>query len=429
MARPRYFILYRFLIIETLKWFGLSFAFFFAIFLVNNVLLLAEDILSKSIGLRHVLLLLLFTIPNILSYTFPFSMLLATLIAAVRHASRFEFLAIQSLGISMARCYIPIGVLGVLFAGSSFVTNDYLAPRAAVGFIRLYQEIIFAAPSLELEPHSIRQYLGNIVATGTVEGNEIGHPLIIEPETEDGLRRVVTAQRANITTNQQRGVLTLSFHDASGHTRPTTISSDYDYFSALRIDYNILLQALNVTLRPLTPRELQINDVRAFLSEREPEVQTTRSNHQRDVALSQVRLGHLYLNISDQIARDISESSLAAEITPRYQNFASLNTQDITDQEFLLYETEYHRKISLPIACFFLTLFAFPVGIRLRRANWGIGFGVGLAASVVYWCLLIGGQAYLFQRTNLSVLLVMWAPNVVLALGGLFIYFARGREQ
>ena len=428
-GRTRYRILYRFLVMEVLRWFGVSFAFFFAIFLVNNILLLAEDILSKSVTLRYVLLLLLFTIPTVLSYTFPFSTLLATLIAAVRHASHLEFLAIQSLGISMVRCYIPVGILGMLFAGGSFVTNEYLVPRAAVGFVRLYQEILFSAPALELESYSIRQYLDNIVVTGKVEGNTIERPLIIEPNTEESTRRVVSAERATILANLESGVLSLSLHNVNGHSRPIDISEHYDYFTAERMNYNILLRALNVALRPLTPRELQLQEVRSYLQEREPEVQQVKFTHQRNVALTEVQLGHYYLELANQIQQNVQINPSDSQVARQLDTLNAISQEDIIDSEYLVYETEYYRKFSLPVACFFLTLFAFPVGIRLRRANWGMGFGIGLAASVLYWCLLIGGQAYIFQQSNLSAVVVMWAPNVVLGMLGIIIYLLRLRTQ
>ncbi len=428
-GRRRYNILYRFLVAETLRWFGVSFAFFFAIFLVNNILLLAEDILAKSVTFRYVLLLILFTIPSVLSYTFPFSTLLATIIAAVRHASQLEFLAIQSLGISVVRCYVPIGILGMLFTGASFVTNEYLAPRAAVGFVRLYQEILFSAPALELESYSIRQYLDNIVVTGRVEGNRIERPLIIEPNTEESTRRVVSAEHATILANLESGVLSLSLHNVSGHSRPVDISEHYDYFTAERMDYNILLRGLNVALRPLTPRELQLQEVRSYLQEREPEVQMLEYNHQRSVALSEVRLGHYYQALASQIQLGVQINPSESQVAQQLNSLNTILQEDTTDSEYLVYETEYYRKFSLPVACFFLTLFAFPVGIRLRRSNWGMGFGIGLAASVLYWVLLIGGQAYIFQERSLSALVVMWTPNVVLGMLGIVICMLRLRNQ
>ena len=59
-----YPIIYRYILVEMLKWFLLSFAFFFATFLVNNVLLLAKDVLARQVPLGLMVRLLGFTFPH-----------------------------------------------------------------------------------------------------------------------------------------------------------------------------------------------------------------------------------------------------------------------------------------------------------------------------------------------------------------------------
>ena len=401
-----------------LKWFALSFAFFFASFFVNNILLLAKDILSQRAPLPQVLSLLFYTFPTIFSYSFPFSVMLATIVTMVQYNAHYELLAMQAAGISLARCYLPIMLFSIMLTGLSFFINDYLLPRSSVEFVRLYQEILFSAPGLELEPYSIRKYEDNIIATQAVDDQFLYDPLIIQSNSDDNQRRIIAGDRAQILLKQDKGVLSLTLDQVQGHSHDGSVFSEYDYFSADSLSYNVLLFALNIALRPPTAREMNVMQVKEYLDGERDRVLGEELNHERQLDRQRLRLAQLYLDGTYR-AEDIADFSRAADdIKIHYDSLISREQEQVFDQEYQLFETEYYRKFSLPAACFFLTLFAFPVGARLRRANWSIGFGIGLLASVVFWCLLIGGQVVAIQNKDFSPLLIMFLPNIVMIIGG-----------
>lgn len=419
-------IIYRYILIEFLKWFGLSFAFFFAAFFINNILLLAKDILSKRAPLLQVLNLLFYTFPTIFSYSFPFSVLLATIVTMVQFNTHHELLAMQAAGISLARCYLPIMVFSLFLTVGAFYINDYLLPRSSVQFVRLYQEILFSVPGLELEPYSIRKYENNIIVTQQVDRTKIFNPLIIQSNADDNQRRIITSDTARLEVNQKIGVLSLILDRAQGHSHEASDFSAYDYFSAESLAYNVLLFALNISLRPPTARELNAVTVKKHLDTERDRVEAERSDWNWSRDRERLNFAQYYLDSIYRIANDpTSVASVTEDLRIKHEQIRAQENDQFLDQEYRLYQTEYYRKFSLPAACFFLTLFAFPVGAGLRRANWSIGFGVGLIASVVFWCLLIGGQVVAIQRANLSPFVVMFLPNIVMIIGGAIIIISR----
>ena len=423
-VRNNAFILYRYVIIEFLKWFGLSCSFFFAAFFVNNILLLAKDILSKQVPIIKMMQLLFYTFPTILSYSIPLSVLLATIVVMVQYNAHNELLAMHAAGLSLMRCYIPIVFFSLLLTCVSFFMNDVLLPKSSVGFVRLYQDILFSTPGLELEPYSIRKYEGSIITTQEIDGDQLYFPLIIQSNDGDD-RRIIAGNTAQIIAERDKGILTLTINDVQGHSHDSKNFSDYDYFRADSLSYNVLLFALNIAIRPPTAREMRAIDIKQYLDDEIPRVQEEEMRSRQQIDRARFQLMHTYFGLANDIDTFEDANRAAEQMNVRRTLLHSAVAEQFFDQEFRLYQTEYYRKFSLPVSCFFLTLFAFPVGAHLRKANWSVGFGIGLIASVIFWFVLIGGQAIAIQRKVLPPFFVMFAPNIIATVAGSIVFMMK----
>ncbi|MEN6600233.1 MAG: LptF/LptG family permease, partial [Rectinema sp.] len=136
------FTLWRMTISEIITSFLGTFIFFFIVFLINQVLLFAEDILSRGADLLSVAKLLFYSLPTILAITIPFSILAATLMASSRQNADNEYLASSSLGIRPLWLYVPFLIIGLAVSIGSFCLNEWSIPRAAQGFKNEYAELI-----------------------------------------------------------------------------------------------------------------------------------------------------------------------------------------------------------------------------------------------------------------------------------------------
>ena len=78
---------------------------------------------------------------------------------------------------------------------------------------------------------------------------------------------------------------------------------------------------------------------------------------------------------------------------------------------------EYHKKFSIPFACFVFGLIGVPLGLVVKRSGKMVGFGIGLGLVLVYYLLLQVGQ-----DTGRSGVLpagfAIWLPNLVIGLLG-----------
>ncbi|HPG87840.1 MAG TPA: LptF/LptG family permease, partial [Spirochaetales bacterium] len=139
---------------EFLLSFIVSFLFFFIIFFINQLLLMAEDILSKKAPVVDVIKLVVYATPAIIAMSFPFGSLVGALMAAGRLSSDNELLVMRASGVSRPAMMTPFVALGVVFSLISFVTNDYFLPLGTINYGKLYRKLITTAPALELKPYS-----------------------------------------------------------------------------------------------------------------------------------------------------------------------------------------------------------------------------------------------------------------------------------
>lgn len=352
----------RYIFREMLIYFGVCFLFFFLIFFVNQILYMAEDILSKKAPFVDVALLMFYSLPSIIATSAPFAALVGTLMGVGRLVSDRELVAANALGIPIRAVFIPILLAGFLISLVSFFTNDTLLPAGTIRFSRLYRSILTSTPALELESNTIKKNQKAVVITGAIKERDMEGLLVIDTGG-NGERRFIASPKASIRDSKDPAVL-MSLE----MERPQIISldrknrSNYDIITADSISYQMLMK---------------------------------------------------------QVAPNYSSS-----ITPQQMSSRDLWTElgkkkiEGKEREINLYRMEFNKKFSIPFGAFFFVILAFPLGLLSKANGQSVGFILGLIIAVLYWAMLIGGQT-LSMRVGFNGALMMWLPNTVILVFGL----------
>jgi lipopolysaccharide export system permease protein len=91
------------------------------------------------------------------------------------------------------------------------------------------------------------------------------------------------------------------------------------------------------------------------------------------------------------------------------------------------YRVEIHKKYAIPVACVVFVLVGVPLGIMSRRGGFGTAAGLSLGFFVLYWTFLIGGEK-LADRDFLTPWVGMWAANILLGAGGVYLTYRSAGE-
>ncbi|MBI9100672.1 MAG: LptF/LptG family permease [Spirochaetaceae bacterium] len=420
-----YKTIYLFISREFFISFLVSFSFFFFIFFVNQLLLMAGEILEKNVPFLIVVKLIVYSLPAIIAIAFPFATLVGALMAVGKLSSENEILAMECSGISLKRIFLPLISIGVFFSIFSFIVNDYFLPLGSIHFTRLYKELIYSNPELELEPNSIKLYQDSTIITGNINDNIIDNIVIIDRSIEND-KRVILADNGGFNSQvENSGVISLTLNNIFSHVIETKSKGDFSYTKAEKMIYNILLKDISVSLKNPGPREMSSRDVYTQIKKKMVDFNLRKAKQADLIFLSQYRLRSSYQEITDHM-EDNGFSSKSDLLNRNMEKYIKESEKKLEDKSLQIWKLEFYQKMSIPFSCLPFILLAFPLGLFTKRSGKSVGFGIGLLITVIYWSMLIGGRT-IGIRTSVSPALIMWLPNIFIFITGLILIIRRMR--
>jgi lipopolysaccharide export system permease protein len=416
-SAPRHTTIYRYVVGECAFSFFVAFLFFFFIFFVNQMLLMAEDILSKRAPPGQVALLVLYSLPAIIAMAAPFASLVGILMAIGRLTSDNEILIMRASGLSYLVVFIPALALGAAISLLSFFANDVLLPAGTLEFGKLYKRLLLSTPAMELESNAVKRFKDTVIVTGPVSERSI-EDLLIFDRTGEGERRIILSPKARLSQGEG-AALSLELDDAFIQTMKDGGREEYDYSVSKLVTYSILQKDLVQAFGTPGPREMSSADVAAQIRLKKAAVEE-KAEARREKAY--------------QSARELETALRGGPGSPQWNGRQAAlarmrrDRQDVTDtlrdRTLRVYRLEYYKKFSIPFGALSFVFLATPLGLLARKSGQSLGFAAGLIIAVLYWALLIGGQT-LGVRLGYSPFWAMWLPNIVAALIGSALAFVR----
>ena len=407
---------------EFLLSFAVAFLFFFFIFFVNQVLVMAEDIFSRKVPFWDVVRLVIYSLPWVVALAFPLGSLVGALMAVGRLTTDNEVLALGALGVPSRQILVPLLVLGLAFTLVSFVMNDYFMPLGNIRFAEIYRRVLYTNPAVELEPRSVKKYEETTIVTGDIEGAVIRDILIIDRSPEKN-RRIIAAKSASLgESREQKGVISLTLEEVFSHVSDPRRGDRYEYTTSRQMIYSILLRSITgVTIGGLNPSYQSSVDVWREIRKKSAAQDIVLARQQQNLGSLRLRLSAALAAARRASAWDPGERAGKREaLLTAWRDWNAEATKKLGDQGLQSYLVEFYRKFSVPVACLVFAFFAFPIGLRARKSGRTVGFAVGLFVSIVYWGMLYAGMTF-GVRMSFSPAFSMWFPDaLVLAAGAIF---------
>jgi lipopolysaccharide export system permease protein len=150
----------------------------------------------------------------------------------------------------------------------------------------------------------------------------------------------------------------------------------------------------------------------------------------KEKTVSTIHFGHYDINIDlaemqktggGNIHKDLDEYGLMDLV-----RFIRAGTEDpvkMSEAKMVL-----HEKFSVPFACLFMGLLAFPLGVQSRSVGRSSGFGMGVFFLLVYYFFLAAGWSA-GETGHFPPVLGMWLPNLVMAGSGVYLLRRNAREN
>jgi lipopolysaccharide export system permease protein len=409
--------LFFYLVRDTLFSFIVAFLFFFVIFFVNQLLLMAQQILAKRVPFFQVVLLVFYALPQIIALSAPFASLMGTLMTVGRMSSDNEILVMMSSGLSYRMIFLPALFMGILVSVVSFLANDILLPAGTIQFSRLYRRIVLSTPALELEENTVKRFKDTTIVTGPILGKGISNIVILD-RTSGGERRLIIARDAELKDGGVEG-LSLDLNGAFIHSSKEMVRNDYDYASSDFLRYWVPQDDLIQAVSSISPNQMSSIDLRHQIAVKTLEVKE-KLDTQYGKYLAQA------LNLEESLRKGPYNSAW----NRRDNNFQAFLKEAYTvgalerDRTLFLYRLEYNKKYSVPFGALCFVFLAVSIGLMAKKSGQTVGFLFGLIISFIFWAMLFGGQT-IAMRMGYSPFWSIWMPNVLSLVVGFILLVIR----
>ncbi|PIE04595.1 MAG: hypothetical protein CSA76_03395 [Spirochaetales bacterium] len=416
-------LLDRYIAREFLLSFLVSFLFYFFVFFLNQLLLMAQQILSKGIPLGKVMRLMLYSLPSFITLSAPFATLTAALMAYGRFSSDNEVLAMRTAGFPRFTIFRPVLVLGIILALLSFGINNILLPAGTRAFQRLWIELSLTYPGLELEPFSVRSFKNSIIVTGAIDQEGI-HPMMIIERDNSGNRNSIVAAVASPDIRANSGTFPGFRMQHVLSLIPSSANMDsWTWSQADSMEYRLLTESSVIIDQQSSPSNMKVGEIHRVILKKKESFEKVKQAHFAKVQKEYRTLSDNYAlfqtgasNYGEQNSKDLIKNS--------YLRYMNLNKQKPSDSSLQRWRLEYYQKYAIPFACIPFVVIAFSLGLTARRSGRSLGFFLGLLLTTLYWALLVLGRS-LGLKSNISPFAAMIVPDLLLLAVGIGLYLRR----
>ena len=340
---------------------------FSAVFIGSGTLFkIARFITDYGASVYSVIKIFVYGLPAIIMWTFPMSMLLATLLTFGRLSSSSEITAMKSCGISFTRIAAPAIILGFIFSICAILFNEHVVPWANTAYNNVVYYEIQGNTELKSQDH-----------------------IIVKEIQNDVLQRLVYAREYRAGDETLQGV-TMQEFDKEGKLTHVENASYAEWKNDVWIMHEGIIYDISDDEKTRTMRfEKQILPVKAS---------------PRQIVREQKK------------PEELTMKELKAQIAIMKTQFA--NTAKL--------ETELYQRITVPMASLVFALIGVPLGLQPTRNTSSAGFAISVVIIFIYYSIMTLSNA-LARGDIVDPMYAVWIPNVIGLIFGAFLIYRASR--
>ena len=416
----------KYILSEYLPTFFICFIFFFMMYIINHILVIIKPLIEKNIPFDLVWMMIVTILPTYTMFSFPFSILLATLMTIGRFSGDNEIVAFKSVGIILTTVFKPIFITGFIVMLVAFGINDRLKPLGMKKQFETRNKIATIKPTLYFKSKTVKKYGNKVLFTDTVKDTSINGIVIIDRDN-DNQKRIISAKKALFQTPEEmKEAVEIQMEDAMVQFQQKNRPQEFHYGFAETIKYYIKFMDFDDSNSFRSSADVK-NTIELF-----KDVQTQRANVSNEINNKEgeyIRNQELFRDTAYSTYYQNNRSSNSNRNNLRgldnYLNSMErikkdkLNTYSLNRRKI-----DFYDKFSLPLACIIFVIFGAPIGIYSRRAGYAFGFIIGLMLCGIYWFFYYG-MIVMGKKMVLPPFISVFLPNLVFFVIGIIILIKR----
>ncbi|HEY8387125.1 MAG TPA: LptF/LptG family permease [Parasegetibacter sp.] len=416
-----------------------------------------DDIVGKGLDLVLLAQFILYVSTTLVPLALPLAVLLSSIMTFGNLGETFELVAIKSAGIPLLRFMRPLMIASIVLCGVAFFFNNNIIPVANLKMQTMKYDIIMAKPAFDIKEGVFYDKLdGYIIKIGKKEkdGKTIRDVLIYEKTY--GLQDfVIVAESGTMTMSPDKKYLQFNLQNGWRYEeKGPRLSTNTEFVRLGFKEYKKLFDLSSFQL--IRTSDSTYKDNWQMLSMRQLDVRIDSlekldayyEKRTRAEAFQYMQFTRL-LDSSWNHIPDPNKDSLPARfddlipqtdqmlITERAISQATsiktgldfmIHEYEARRKDYLFHLIEWHRKITMSIACLVLFIVGAPLGSIIRKGGLGMPLVLAVVFFVIFFLLNNFGKKFVEEGVS-TPFTGMWMATFVLTPIGIFLTYKAMRDS
>lgn len=334
--------------------------------LINMIFILSNTLISKGATTFTIIKILIYLLPDLLSFTIPMATLMGVLAGMSRMSTDSEIVALRTMGINNFRIFRPIIIFSLITWFFSSILIMYIAPEGNYQYNKLKTKIMLSRAMSNIKPRTFNHRFPTFVLFfNDIDKKTNEWKDVFLYSRRDGRNdNVILAERGRLVQQEGEKKSYFSLKNATLHSYEK-MNPGKKYFT---------------TFHEKTSEEIMEHMT----------IKQSRSSQQL-----------IFPNLIKKMKEKPDDIRL---------------------------QREFHKKFSLPFASLALGFLALSLGISTKKGGKVSGFIISLGIIFIYYTTITTFQNLVLKKI-VSPFIGMWAPNFFLLFTGLILYYYSSKEK
>lgn len=409
-----------------------------------------DDMVGKGLDWSVIGELLFYTSANLVPMALPLAILVSSIMTFGNLAEHFELTAAKAAGISLQRIMLPLLFTALLISSAAFFFSNNVLPYTNLKMGSLLYDIRQQKPALSIREgvfyNGIEGYSIKVGEKGE-DGKTIYRVMIYDHTGGMGNRKLVMADKGRMETTPDQRFLVLTLFNGQSYEEQSKNRGGVDSHPLMRnafSEYVIRFDLSQFKLNRTNEDLFKGNHQMLNLAQLDFMVDSLSQDNLQKEKNMLLNMQPYFLFFRDtmafsSIARERQRTAPADSLTPgslalMYENAlnqargmqAYLNNSKEEKLSRLYqmarFKVEWHRKLTLSVACFVLFLIGAPLGAIIRKGGLGWPLVISILFFLAYHIMSITGEKFA-KEGIIPAWRGMWLSSSILLPIGMFLIF------
>jgi lipopolysaccharide export system permease protein len=426
-----------------------------------------DELVGKGLSSSVIIELLLYVSASLIPMALILGVLLSSIMTFGNLGEHSELSALKSSGISLSRIMSPLFFLALFITGGAFLFSDYIIPNTNMKFFTLLMDIRRQRPEFLIKEGQFYNGLeGYSLKIGSRSKNSrmLYDLMIYDHTAKIGNVSVTVADSGYMVQTEDKRNLMLTLYNGYGYAEQlddnlrlkNTRPFRRDKFGMEQFLFVLPSGELNRTEEDLFKdnfKRKNMKELSKYIASFKPviigkrdkiardlvqmhyfkfadkkDTLTPLNEHQQKLASLRIDIQSIYDSLAPAERSKVIEGAITQAKSAQVLIKTSSDIYKNDEAWMFRFQIEWHRKITLSLACLIFFLIGAPLGAIIRKGGLGTPVVVSTLFFIFYHIISLAGEKYA-RAGIMPVWLGMWGSTFILLAIGIYLTIKSTRDS